>query len=93
VDEPAAHWYRRCWEESRGDDHDGWGHSTWLFETTATGDVIRQIEIYERGPTKRYDHDHGEDDAGGLTYATLPAQDWTAFAIDIEEFQRAWNDH
>lgn len=37
-------YYKRRWEESRGDDHDDWGRSTWYFEVADDGYPVRQIE-------------------------------------------------
>jgi hypothetical protein len=53
-----ADWYRRRWEESRGDADDAWGGSTWYFEVGDDGTPIRQIEIYDLGPTFRYGPGH-----------------------------------
>jgi hypothetical protein len=29
--------YRRRWDESRGDEFDAWGHSVWYFEVDNDG--------------------------------------------------------
>jgi hypothetical protein len=85
-----SHWYRRRWEETPGGEQDAWGRSTWLFETDPTGDVLRQLEVYDTGPTLRYDLDHEEDAVGGLTQVPLEPDDWAAFAITRQEFDTAW---
>lgn len=54
----GAQYYKRRWDEPRGDEYDHWGFSWWFFETTVDGEVLRQIEVYDSGPSHRYDQEH-----------------------------------
>src|SRR4051812_34097671 len=49
-----SHFYRRRWDETRGDEFDSWGHSLWYFETDDEGWPIRQVELYDAGRVLRY---------------------------------------
>ena len=81
-------WFRRRWDESRGDENASWGPSTWFFEVGAEGWPIRQIEVYDNGPTLRYGPDHWEDQYGGLGQARLDElEDWTPWTITNEDFE------
>ena len=35
-------YFKRNWNETRGDQYDSWGKSVWLFETDNNGEVLRQ---------------------------------------------------
>jgi hypothetical protein len=84
-------YYRRRWDEGRGDGHDGWGGSDWYFEVDDDGTVLRQVEVYDQGPRRRYGPDHPEDDDGALSEAPLPLDDWEPYAVRPDDFQGAWN--
>lgn len=85
--------YRRRWNESRGDKFDGWGHSDWYFEVDDNGRPVRQVEVYDNGPVLRYGPGHEEDQYGGLGQASLddPDEDWSMFVITPNVFERVWN--
>ncbi len=51
----AVRYFKRRWDETRGDDHDHWGASWWFFACDAEGVIVRQVEEYDAGPTLRYD--------------------------------------
>jgi hypothetical protein len=59
-------WFRRRWEESRGDGFASWGAATYFFEVGPDGRPVRQVEVYDAGPTLRYGPDHPEDEFGQL---------------------------
>jgi hypothetical protein len=83
-------YFKHHWDEypiGRAD----WGSSWWYFETDDAGVVIRQIEVYERGPTLRYDENHVYDEFGGLTDQALEFTDFEEFEILPEEFGRIWS--
>lgn len=80
--------YRRRWEEPRGDDHNDWGNSTWYFWVD-NGAVEAQIEKYDNGVTLAYDRYHREDSYGFLTQETLNPTEWDGFEIDIATYQSA----
>lgn len=83
--------YKRRWSESRGDAHDGWGASWWHFETDHSGTVLRQVEVYDAGPSLRYDREHETDAFGGLSTEPLAASEHAPFASSAAEFERAWS--
>jgi hypothetical protein len=87
----ANRWFRRRWDASRGDQFDSWGAATYYFETDDVDVPIRQVEVYDAGPTVRYDSAHAEDEHGQLAQSPLTAtEDWTQWAITSEEFEQAW---
>jgi hypothetical protein len=77
--------------ESRGDKHEAWGASRWFFETSDDGVVTRQVEVYDHGPTLRYDQGHSEDEDGLLSEKPLDFDDFPAFKIDPGTFDAAWS--
>jgi hypothetical protein len=50
--------------------------------------VEQQIERYDSGAVLAYDRYHIEDEFGGLIYLELDPDEWSAFEIDIESYQR-----
>ncbi|MEQ4209887.1 hypothetical protein [Actinopolymorpha sp. B9G3] len=85
-----THYFRRRWEEPRGDEHDDWGHSDWYFEVGDDGWVSRQVESYDRGPILRYDLEHQEDEYGGLSVVPLDIDEFEPFEIPREAFEAVW---
>jgi hypothetical protein len=83
-------YFRRYWNESRGDAHDAWGCSWWTFETDDAGGVTRQVVVYERGPTLRYDDGRPDDESGGLSERPLDLDDFAEFEVPRAEFERVW---
>jgi hypothetical protein len=84
-------YFKRNWDERRGDEHDHWGTSTWYFETEPDMWPTRQIEVYANGRVLRYDHQHIEDDFGKLSDVALDAAEFAPYAIAQSEFERVWN--
>jgi hypothetical protein len=41
-------YFKAYWDESRGDKFDSWGRSWWYFETDDGGNVLRQVEKFEK---------------------------------------------
>jgi hypothetical protein len=86
-----ARFYRRRWDESRGDEFDAWGCSVWYFEVDDDGWPVRQVEVHETGPVLRYGPGHEEDEYGGLGQVRLDAEEeWSQFVITRDEFERVW---
>lgn len=84
-------YFKRRWDESRGDARGGWGSSWWFFEVDADGYATRQIEIYDSGPTKRYSLESPEDADGFLSVDRVDELgDWSTWQIGADEFNRAW---
>ena len=86
-----SRFFCRRWDEPRGDEFDGWGCATYLFETGEDGWPVRQIEVYDAGPVLRYGPEHLEDRFGGLGQGRLDEfEDWAGWEITAEEFERRW---
>lgn len=83
-------YFKRYWGEPRGDANDAWGCSWWYLETDSAGAVLRQIEVYDCGPTLRYDRQRLNDEFGGLSDQPLEFGEFANFEIAREEFERAW---
>jgi hypothetical protein len=88
-----SRFFRRRWDESRGDEFDGWGHSVWYIEVGGDGWPVRQIEAYDNGPILRYGPGHEEDQYGGLGQASLddPDEDWNRCMIARDTFEYVWD--
>jgi hypothetical protein len=83
-------YFKRYWNEPRGDTHNAWGFSWWFFETNSKGEVFRQVEKYDSGRTIYYDIEHREDEFGGLTQTVLDLKEFEQFEINREEFEDVW---
>lgn len=83
-------YYKRQWNESRGDDYDDLGTSIWYFEVDEKGYPNRQIEKYESGKVLKYDEENIEDEFGGLGDKPLDLHDFEEFEITKEEFDKEW---
>ena len=86
-------YYRRPWDEPRGDEFDAWGTSLWFFEVGSDGFPTRQLELYASGVALHYDQSHIEDRFGGLCEAALDPQGFASFFISEAEFELAWSSH
>ena len=78
--------YRRRWDETRGDSHDDWGPATyyvWVHE----GRVEQQVEIYDAGVMLAYDHSHVEDEFGFMM-SDFDRGEWAPFEVVIDTYQR-----
>jgi hypothetical protein len=86
-----AFYFKRKWDESRGDDYDDWGGSLWLIETDHDRWPLRQIEIYDGGQVLFYDRQHMNDEYGMLGDQPLDADEFEPFKITQAEFEHAWS--
>lgn len=86
----SANYYRRPWDESRGDEYDSWGTSVYSFETDLSGVVLRQLQIYEDGHILKYEESHAEDGYGMIAAHPLPLDEFEAFRITKTDFEEAW---
>ena len=84
-------YYKRRWDETRGDRYDSWGPSLWLFETDEVGNVLRQVELYDGGQRLRYDENRLDDSYGALSEKPLDLSELAAFEIDATEFEAGWS--
>ena len=83
-------YFKRNWNETRGDQYDSWGKSVWFFETDNNGEVLRQIEVYDNGKVLKYDNQNIEDEFGMLADQNLDLTEFNEFAIEKEEFENKW---
>ena len=79
-------YFKRLWDETRGDQFDHWGTATYYFEIGSDGYPNRQIQIYENGNALSYDTSHIDDKYGGLADQPLDIDEFEAFEIDETEF-------
>lgn len=84
-------YFRRVWDESRGDEWDGWGVATYFFEASDAGAVFRQVEVYTNGRVLRYGPQHAEDEYGFLTDQPLDLDELAGSESDAPTFETAWN--
>ena len=82
---------KRHWNETRGDQHDGWGTSWWYFEVAENSLPTRQVEQYFSGALLHYDAKHDGDAYGGLASEPLDLSELAYVEILQEEFERIWN--
>jgi hypothetical protein len=88
----AKRWFKRRWDEPRGDRFDSWGAATYFFEVGDDWWPLRQVEVYDSGPTLRYGPDNNEDEYGQLGITRLDdLEDWSPWAIPSVEFERVWS--
>lgn len=87
----TVRYYKRPWDEVRGDAYDSWGCSVWFFEVGDDGYPVRQIEQYASGTVLKYDAGHIEDEFGGLGDQPLDGDEFAEFEISKEEFEAAWS--
>jgi hypothetical protein len=85
------HFYKRPWDENRGDQFADWGTSIYFFETDSSGHPVRQMEIYQNGTVLQYSSIHQNDDYGMLADQPLERSDFIQFEISKEEFEEAWD--
>jgi hypothetical protein len=84
-------YFKRPWDEDRGDEYASWGTSIWYFEVNDQWEVLRQLEVYESGTILAYDASHLEDRYGMLADQELPPEEMPPFEITKAEFEQAWN--
>lgn len=81
--------YRREWDESRGDAYDDWGTSVWYFDVE-DGWACRQVAVYANGNVLKYDEELVGDEYGQLAEKALDAADFEPFIITEAAFDRVW---
>jgi hypothetical protein len=84
-------YFKRPWNETTGDPlTDSWGTATYFFETDLNGNVLRQLEVYEKGRRLKYAPDYSQDDYGGLSEVPLNLEEFKEFEITKREFEDKW---
>ena len=84
-------YYKRKWDETRGDKFDSWGTSTWFIEVGNDSYPTRQIELYENGNRLKYNSDKTFDDYGGLGDQPFDLDEFGGFEIGENEFVLEWS--
>ncbi len=84
-------YYKREWNETRGDEFDSWGTSLWYFEIGEDNYITRQIEVYKNGNRLKYHSEKKFDDYGGLGTEPLDIIEFKEFEIDKIEFEEEWD--
>ena len=82
-------WYMRRLEDGRVDGPD-WGPSTEYIEVDADGWATRQVEIFDSGPSLKYNRAHWIDYRGELFDLPLPDGRVAGSRCSADEFTRAW---
>ena len=83
-------YFKRPWDEDRGDEYASWGTPLWYFEVDDLWEVVRQLEVYASGAVLAYDSSHLEDRYGMLADQALPPEEMPPFEISKAEFERVW---
>ncbi|WP_299884341.1 hypothetical protein [uncultured Lacinutrix sp.] len=84
-------YYKRKWNETRGDEHDSWGTSIWYLEVGKDKYPSRQIELYENGNRLKYHSQKIFDDYGALGDQTIDIDEFGEFEIGKDEFELEWS--
>ncbi|OEK00687.1 hypothetical protein BFP97_03820 [Roseivirga sp. 4D4] len=83
-------YFKRNWQETRGDEFDSWGTSVWFFEVDDHNFPTRQIEVYQNGKRLRYDSKNPFDDYGQLSDQALDLEEFKELEIRQDQFQLEW---
>lgn len=86
-------YFRRRWDESRGDQFSSWGPAVCLFETDGSLSALRQVEVYDGGQRLRYGPGHLADEFGSLAEGAVfgPQDDPTEYEIASAQFDSEWS--
>lgn len=84
-------YYKRTWNELRGDQFDTWGTSIWYIEIGMNNYPTRQIELYENGNRLKYHSEKTFDDYGSLGDQAIDILEFQEFEIEKTEFEIEWN--
>ncbi|KAB8181418.1 hypothetical protein [Microbispora catharanthi] len=85
----GVRYFRRGWDEDRGDEYAHWGTCTFYLALDPEGYAHVQVEAYAGGTVIAYDADHDEDEYGGLTYDQLDLDEFAPYEIGEREFHEA----
>jgi len=84
-------YFKRFWDETTGDPlTQNWGTATYFFETNKSGEVLRQLEVYEKGQRLKYTLENLQDDYGGLSEVPLDLEEFKVFEITEDDFEDEW---
>lgn len=80
-------YYKRYWDESRGDDFDSWGESHWWLEVCPDGSVSKCFHIYQNDIVLLYTKAHDEDEFGMLPEGAIEFDEFKEFKITKSLFE------
>ncbi len=80
-------YYKRHWDESRGDEYDAWGESDWWFEVGEKGSVVRCLQVYSNGISLYYSETHKEDKYGKLPEGPIDVVEFSDYSVKKEQFE------
>ncbi len=84
--------FKRHWNESTGSPKtDSWGTADYYFETSKTGEVLKQIIVYQNGKVLKYSNLYLEDELGGLSEVDLDLMDKEYRPLSKNAFFELWN--
>lgn len=83
-------YFKRKWNEKRGDQYDNWGYSTFFIETDDSCFPSRQIEKYDNGIVLKYSDKKTEDEFGMLGDKQLDLKEFGEFEIVKSVFESEW---
>lgn len=86
----TTHYYKRHFDEIRTEKSEIWGACDYYFETNESGEVLRQIEIYQNNKTLKYSEQIIEDEFGSLADQSIDLLDFEKFAITKNDFEYQW---
>lgn len=86
VDVSRSRFFRRPWEEDRGDEFAEWGRAVYYF-WVLDGQVEQQVERYVNGISIAYDRYWLHDHYGALSDQPLePEDEWAAYEVDVDTY-------
>lgn len=83
-------YYKRHSEETRTEQYELWGTCDYYIETNLSGEILRQIEVYENGKRLKYSSQFTEDEFGFLGDQPIDLLEFEEFNIDKNDFELQW---
>jgi hypothetical protein len=84
--------FKRHWNESTGEPlTNDWGTSFYYFQTDKSGEVLKQMVVYDNGKVLKYSNLHLEDEFGGLADQDLDLSDTEYTPLSKNAFFALWN--
>lgn len=84
------YYFKRTFEEDRMEDGENWGQCIYYLETDDTGEILRQIEVYDNGMILKYSEEFPEDDFGFLADQPIEIAEFMQFTITHTTFEKQW---
>ena len=84
-------YFKFNWNETRGDEYDHWGHSTWYLEIGEEDFPNRQIELYDNGTILKYSRENPVDEFGELGDQKFDLSEFGGVECAKLEFDDCWN--